>query len=193
MNVYSYKTVFTLAAVLFIFQTCKKNSSPSSNSAANPAVQNVGSISFSLRTTDMQGNTESHFSAGQNFIPTLTISNSSSQRVTLCNCLLTQSNPNLLGVYTSMSEKYSDSAILIGKPWNGISGYFISHITAISANSKYVYAIPWIPDTTKFYGAGLLIFNPSPQAPLTTGQYFIQFNFTYNNAPINLRYNFSIQ
>ena len=193
MNVYSYKTVFTLAAVLFIFQTCKKNSSPSSNSAANPAVQNVGSISFSLRTTDMQGNTESHFSVGQNFIPTLTISNSSSQLVTLCNCLLTWNNPNFLGVYTNTSGKYSDSALLVGKPWNGLSGYFIAPITAIPANSKYEYAIPWVSDTTKRYGAGQLQFSTPLLAPLTTGQYFIQFNFTYNNALINLRYNFSIQ
>lgn len=193
MNVYFLKTTFTSAVLLIIFQACKKNSSPSSNSAVNPATQNVGNISFSLRTTDMQGNTESHFSAGQNFIPTLTISNSSSQQITLCYCYLTESNPNLLGVYSSTSEKYSDSAILIGKPWNGILGYFISRITAIPARSKYEYAIPWIPDTTKSYGAGYLIFNPSPQPLLKTGQYFIQFNFTYNNAIINLKYNFSIQ
>jgi hypothetical protein len=193
MNVYSFKTAFILVATLFIFQTCKKNSSPSSNSAANPATQNVGNISFSLRTTDMQGNTESHFSVGQNFIPTLTISNSSSQDVTICNCLLTWSNPNFLGVYANTTGKYSDSTVLIGKPWKGMSGYFIASITTIPANSKYEFAIPWVSDTTKRYGAGLLTFSTSLLAPLTSGKYFIQFTFSYNKTPIYLRYNFSIQ
>ncbi len=187
MNVYSFKTAFILATILFVIQDCKKDSS------AVPAIQNAGGINFSLRTTDMQGNTASRFSAGQNFIPTLTISNSGSARVVLCNCLLTWSNPDFLGVYTSASEKYGDSAVLVGKPWKGMSNYFIASITAIPANSKYEYAIPWVADTTKYYGAGLLLFVPSPQAPLITGRYFIQFNFTYDNTLINLKYNFSVQ
>jgi len=101
----------------------------------------------------MQGNTKSDFSVGENFIPSLTISNSGSQQDTLCTCLLINYNQNLLGVYANSSEKHGDSAILIGKPWN----------------SAYVYAIPWISDSTKSYGAGELIFSSSPQPPLPAG------------------------
>jgi hypothetical protein len=188
VNVYSFKTTFILAAFLFVFQDCKKDLS------AVPATQNAGGISFSLRTTDMQGNTASHFSVGQNFIPTLTISNSGSQNDTLCTCLLINYNPNFLGVYINLLEKDGDSAIFIGKPWNGVLAYFILHHTVIPAHSAYVYAIPWMPDTAKTYGAGELILFPKQQVPpLAAGQYFIQFNFTYDNTLINLKYNFSVQ
>ncbi len=141
----------------------------------------------------MQGNTKSDFSPGENFIPTLTISNSSSQWDTLCTCLLINYDENLLGVYTNSSEKYGDSAIFIGKPWNGVLSYFILHHTVIPANSAYVYAIPWISDTTKLYSTGELFFNSSPQPPLLAGQYFTQFTFTYDNTPINLKYSFSVR
>ncbi len=193
MKVHFFKTALILTAILFIIQACNKNSSSSSVPPANPAWQNVGHINFELRTTDMQGNTKSDFSPGENFIPTLTISNSGSQEDTLCYCSIIWSNPNLLGVYTSTPEKYSDSSILIGKPWNGVSNYFFLLHIEIPGNSKYVYAIPWISDTTKYYGVGQLIFSPSPQPPLPAGQYFTQFTFTYNNTPINLKYNFSVQ
>ncbi len=164
MNAHSFKTAFILGAILFVFQDCKKDSSPV------PATQNVGDISFSLRTTDMQGNTASHFSVGENFIPTLTISNSGSQKDTLCRCLPIDSNPNFLGVYTNNSEKYGDSALFIGKSWyNGVPAYFIFHYTVIPAGSSYVYAIPWMPDTTKSYGAGELILSPKQQVPPPRG------------------------
>lgn len=141
----------------------------------------------------MQGNTESHFSVGQNFIPNLTISNSGSREDTLCKCLLTFNNPYLLGVYTNNSEKFVDSAVLIGSPRYTFNGYFIFHYLAIPANSAFVYAVPWISDTTKQYFTGELFYSSSPETPLIAGQYFIQFAFTYNNTQINLRYNFSVQ
>ena len=192
MNAYFLKSALILAAISFVLQACKKSSS-SSDSAASPALQNVGTISFELKTTDTLGNTESHFSVGENFIPTLTITNSASQQDTLCRCLLIESNPNLLGVYTNSSEKYGDSAIFIGKPLYTILGYFIFHWLVIPGDSAYVYAIPWISDTTKKYQTGELYYSSPPETPLTAGQYFIQFTFTYNNTPINLRYNFSFQ
>ena len=194
MKVYFLKTPFILIAVPLIFQACNKNSSSSSVPPAKPSSQNVGNINFELRTTDMQGNTKSDFSPGENFIPTLTISNSGSQLDTLCRCLLPDSNPNLLGVYSSTSEKYGDSAIYLGKPWNGRGpNYFIFYYTSIPAHSKYIYAIPWSADTTKYYVFGELTLNSSPQPPLPAGQYFTQFTFKYNNTQINLKYNFSVQ
>jgi len=193
MKVHFFKTAFVLTAIPFIFQACNKSSPSSLTPPAKPVWQNVGHISFDLKTTDMQGNTKSDFSVGENFIPTLKISNTSSQPDTLCTCLLINYDQNLLGVYTNNSEKYGDSAIFIGKPWNGVGNYFNLHHTVIPANSAYVYAIPWISDTTKSYDVGELIFDPSPQPPLPAGQYFTQFTFTYNNTPINLRYNFSVQ
>ncbi len=194
MKVYFFKTAFILTVIPFIFQACNKNSSSSSVPPAKPAWQNVGNINFELKTTDMQGNTKSDFSPGENFIPTLTISNSGSQLDTLCRCRLVESNPNFLGVYSSTPEKYGDSAIFIGKPWNGISpDYFIFYYIIIPPNSKFVYAIPWTADTTKYYIVGELTLNSSPQPPLPAGQYFTQFTFTYNNTPIYLRYNFSVQ
>jgi hypothetical protein len=194
MKVHFFKTAIILTAIPFIFQACSKNSSSSSVPPAKPSSQNVGNINFELKTTDMQGNTKSDFSVGENFIPTLTIFNSGSQKDTLCRCQLVESNPNLLGVFTSTSEKYGDSAIYIGKPWNGSGpNYFIFYYIIIPANSKFVYAIPWMGDTTKYHSIGELTLNSSPQPPLPAGQYFTQFTFTYNNTPINLKYNFSFQ
>ncbi|HTB26063.1 MAG TPA: hypothetical protein VK711_11875 [Puia sp.] len=165
MKVHFFKTAFVLTAIPFIFQACNKSSPSSLTPPAKPVWQNVGHISFDLKTTDMQGNTKSDFSVGENFIPTLKISNTSSQPDTLCTCLLINYDQNLLGVYTNNSEKYGDSAIFIGKPWNGVGNYFNLHHTVIPANSAYVYAIPWISDTTKSYDVGELIFDPSPQPP----------------------------
>ncbi len=194
MKVYLFKTAFIITAIPLIFQACNKNSSSSLIPPADPVWQNVGNINFELKTTDMQGNTKSDFSAGENFIPTLTISNTSSEQITICTCLIVQYDPNILGVYSNTSEKYTDSALLIGKPWKDFGpNYFILHHTAIPANSKYIYAIPWISDTTKTYGAGELMFYSSPQTPLPAGQYFIQFTFPYNNTSINLKYYFLVQ
>ena len=190
MKIYLLRIICLLVATAVMFQACKKDSA---SSAAKPATQNVGNINFTLKTTDMEGNTESRFSVGQNFIPNLTISNSGSREDTLCRCLLTFSIPNLLGVYSNSSEKLDDSAVLIGSPRYSFNGYFIFHYLAIPADSAYMYAVPWISDTTKQYFTGELFYSSSPETPLPAGQYFIQFVFNYNNTPINLRYNFVVQ
>lgn len=196
MNRYNLKAVLLAVITAFtIPQACKKNSSLSSSSiSSNKASKEIGNITFTLKTTDMQRNTQSVFSQGENFIPTLVIANSSNQAITICHCSIIQDNPDLLGVYSNSASltKFGDSAMLIGKPWKGISSYLNSRIITIPANSAYNYAIPWIADTTKYYGAGQAIFISSPQPPLLAGQYYLKFAFTYDDeTQINLRYDFS--
>ncbi len=197
MNRYNLRAVLLAVIAAFtIPQACKKSSSLSSSSLTNnEASKQIGSITFTLKTTDMQGNTQSIFSQGENFIPSVVIANSSNQDVTICHCSIIQDNPDLLGVYGNSANvtKFGDSSFLIGKPWKGISSYLNSRIITIPSNGAYTYAIPWIADTTKYYETGQSTFVSSPQPPLQVGKYYLKFAFNYGNAAINLRYNFSVQ
>lgn len=196
------KTILLLliAVPVVIFSGCKKQSpAPAANNG--PATQTVGPLEFILETTDMNGNFKSQFSQGENFKLTLMIKNNSAKGITLCHCFIPDSNPDLLAVFTAepIVSKYGTIAAgdSVGQPWNGAGGLDIAPITGIGSNSSIKYSLPWyISDTTVKYFAPssypIEAFHVIQNPMLPGGHYYTQFNFTYLNSSIHLKFYFDV-
>lgn len=193
--------VFLLMALpMVIFSSCKKQGfNPTANNG--PAIQTAGSLEFILETTDMNGNFKSRFSQGENFELTLMIKNNSANGITLCHCFIPDSDPGLFAVYTAepIISKFGTIAAgySVGKPWNGAGGLDIAPITGIGSDSFIKYSLPWyISDTTVKYFAptsySIEAFHVVQNPMLPNGHFYTQFNFTYLNNPIHLKFYFDV-
>ena len=179
------KTVTLLISVVLtsFLASCGEDIETLPTDSSAISKRNAGDLVFTLQVLNMEGEPQAVFQEGENFLLDFTIENKGENEVLICECDLPQAIDDFFAVYRVFEDdKGNPEKTLIGKPYDGIYGFFDLPVTGVKAKEKIEYRLSWIaiegvayPAPVNNMSATVDGFSLAEQEPLPLGNYMVAF------------------
>ncbi len=197
------KTSIILITILMtgILAGCGEDVETLSSDSSAVNSKKSGDLIVTLQVLNMKGEPQAVFQQGENFMLDLIIENKSKNDVLLCECNLPDVIDDFFAVYRIVEDdKGNPEKTLIGKPYDGIYGFFDLPTTGVRAKEMIEYRLPWIAVEGEKYPApennisvGTDFFIVTNQEPLLPGNYVVAFPIEKYGIDTSFEVNFVVQ
>lgn len=200
----TFKMAFLLLITAFCTLGCTQDTSLLDQAPDNPAidVKTYGDLEFVYQVTDMEGNPQSTFREGENFMFSFVVKNQGDTDLFLGSWLEIPTDDDFFTVYKKKND--GNGKLRIGKSYRLSGNTLDLRQQVVPKNGEIEYRIPWLTqDGTNYI---MPIYNTDIRAidrnyrstapvptPLSPGKYYSGFILEFNDKVLSFEIIFSIK